>query len=629
MLQKFFTLYTRIDILYILISCKVVFFIKMFDILKSGEYFRGQLMEVNLERGGAFLLTDANAKNAFVPEDFSDEQRQFAETTDEFIKKEVLPDLDRMEQQDFSLVLAKLRRCADLGLFLIDVPEDYGGMELDKVTSMLLAEKIAPAGSFSITYGGQTGIGLLPLVYYGTDEQKRRYLEKLTSGQWVGAYALTEPNSGSDALSARTTATLTKDGRHYVLNGVKQFITNAGFASLFTIFAKIDGQHFSAFLVEKGYAGFTIGEEEKKMGLKGSSTTQLFLDNVMVPVENLLGEPGKGHKIAFNVLNIGRLKVAATAGGMAKGAFAEAAGYASERKQFGRIIGEFGAIKEKLADMTAAIFASDSVVYRVAGMLDTRIATLERGGPDYYERYQKAIEEYAIECAVAKVFCTDVLAGVVDEVVQIHGGYGYVTEYAAERYYRDERIQRIFEGTNEINRILVPTLLFRRSESAVINIAAAIEKARTDIKYGEAIDSGSGIFGQELKLLANLKNLFLTLLESADQAREIQEVMLAVADMIISIFALESVILRVGKVYPAASEKRKTLLAAVLKVVAFAQTGHYYLAAARCSAYLLKGEAIIEHHLLAARLTAYPVEGLLEAKQVLADEAKDSGKFFL
>lgn len=586
-------------------------------------------MEKNLARGGDFLLTDTTGKYIFSPEDFSDEQRQFAETTEEFIKKEVLPDLDRMEQQDFDLVVAKLRRCAALGLFLVDVPEDFGGLELDKVTSMLLAEKIAPAGSFSITYGGQTGIGLLPLVYYGTAEQKQRYLNKLTSGEWVAAYALTEPNSGSDALSAKTTAVLTADGRHYVLNGVKQFITNAGFADLFTIFAKIDGVHFSAFLVEKSYAGFTIGDEEKKMGLKGSSTAPLFLDHVMVPVENLLGEVGKGHKIAFNVLNIGRLKVAATAGGMAKGAFAAAAVYAIERKQFGRTIGDFGAIKEKLADMAAAIFASDSVVYRVAGMLDVRIAALERSGADYYERYQKAIEEYAIECAIAKVFCTDMLAGVADEALQLHGGYGYISDYAVERYYRDERIQRIFEGTNEINRILIPTLLFRRSETGIYDLSAMIEAARTEIRYGEVTSSSGGLFRLEFRLLANLKRLFLTLLGSADQARDTQEVMLAVADMVISIFAMESVILRVGKGFDTASTGRKELLEAVLKVVFFEQANQFYLAAGRCSAYLLKGEAIIEQHMLAARLTGYPVEGLLEAKQRLAEAAKDSGKFFL
>ncbi len=584
-------------------------------------------MEDKLAQGGEFLLTGTAMKSFFSPEDFSVEQRQFADTTDEFIKKEVLPDLDRMEQQDFELVVAKLRRCAELGLFLVDVPEDFGGMELDKVTSMLLAEKIAPGGSFSITYGGQTGIGLLPLVYYGTNDQKRRYLDKLTSGAWIAAYALTEPNSGSDALSARTTAVLTPDGRHYVLNGVKQFITNAGFADLFTVFAKIDGTHFSAFLVEKGFAGFSVGEEEHKMGLKGSSTAQIFLDHVKVPVDNLLGEPGKGHKIAFNVLNIGRLKVAATAGGMAKGAFAEAAVYVTERKQFGRMIGDFGAIKEKLADMSAAIFTSDSVVYRVAGMLDTRIASLDRNGTDYYERYQKAIEEYAIECAIAKVFCTDMLAGVVDEVVQIHGGYGYICDYAAERYYRDERIQRIFEGTNEINRILIPTLLLRRSESGIFSLHEHVEAARVEIRYGEASCIFDELFPLEFRLLANLKNLFLTLLGISEPCKDVQEIMLAVADMSISIFALESVLLRGKKGFTAASSRRKELLSAVLKVVSFEQASRFNLAAGRCSAYLMKGEAIIEQHMIAARLTAYPVEGLLDAKQLLAETAKESGKY--
>jgi alkylation response protein AidB-like acyl-CoA dehydrogenase len=363
------------------------------------------------------------------------------------------------------------------------------------------------------------------------------------------------------------------------------------------------------------------------MGLKGSSTAQIFLDHVKVPVENLLGEQGKGHKIAFNVLNIGRLKVAATAGGMAKGAFAEAAVYVTERKQFGRNIGDFGAIKEKLANMSAAIFASDSVVYRVAGMLDTRITLLDRNCVDYYERYQKAIEEYAIECAIAKVFCTDMLAGVVDEVVQVHGGYGYVREYAAERYYRDERIQRIFEGTNEINRILIPTLLLRRSESGIFDLPAQVEAARIEIRYGEASSTFDDLFPLEFRLLANLKNLFLTLLGVSASCKDVQEIMLAVADMSISIFALESVLLRGKKVFTAASSRRKELLAAVLKVVSFEQASRFNLAAGRCSAYLLKGEAIIEQHMIAARLTAYPVEGLLEAKQLLAEEAKESGRF--
>jgi alkylation response protein AidB-like acyl-CoA dehydrogenase len=583
-------------------------------------------MEGKLARGGEFLLTEAVGTSIFTPEEFSSEQRQIAETTEEFVQKELLPDLDRIEGQDFVLVVEKMRRCADLGLFLADVPEEYGGLELDKATSMLLAEKMAPAGSFSITYGGQTGIGVLPLVYYGTPAQKERYLEKLTSGEWIAAYALTEPDCGSDPLSARTTATLASDGRHYVLNGVKQFITNAAFADLFTVFAKIDGELFSAFLVEKGFVGLSVGAEEKKMGLKGSSTAQVILQDVRVPVENLLGEPGKGHKIAFNVLNIGRVKVAATATGMAKGAFAEAAAYAGERKQFGRVIGEFGAIQEKLADMTAAIFASESVVYRITGLLDERIATLDRAGADYYERYQQAIEEYAGECAIAKVFCTDILADVVDEVVQVHGGYGYIADYPAERYYRDERIQRIFEGTNEINRILIPTLLFRRSDNGSIDLRGKLG-AQAEMTEGSEDVGAQGNFGPEFVLVANLKKLFLAVLGDVGQAREPQEVLLALADMIIGIFALESVVLRADKVFAAASGKKKELLKAVVRSAAFERAGRFQLAASRCGAYAVKGDRLKVLQKAIPRLCAYPAEGLLVEKQLLAEAAKESGKY--
>jgi alkylation response protein AidB-like acyl-CoA dehydrogenase len=585
-------------------------------------------MSDQLPKGGEFLLTDALASAGFSPEDFSSEQRQIAETTEDFVKKEILPEMDRMEGQDFALVVEKMRRCADLGLFLVDIPEEFGGLELDKATSMLLAEKMGPAGSFSITYGGQTGIGSLPVVYYGTTEQKERYLGKLTSGEWIGAYALTEPDCGSDPLSARTTAVLSEDGRHYVLNGIKQFITNAAFAELFTVFAKIDGKLFSAFLVEKGYAGFSVGPEEKKMGLKGSSTAQVLLQDVRVPVENLLGEPGKGHKIAFNVLNIGRLKVAATAIGMAKGAFTEAAAYAGERKQFGRPIGDFGAIREKLADMTAATYASESVVYRVAGLLDERIATLDRSGSNYYERYQKAIEEYAGECAIAKVFCTDILADVVDEVVQVHGGYGYVSEYPAERYYRDERIQRIFEGTNEINRILIPTLLLRRAENGILALHERAGAAREEIR-GTGMEGieGEGLFAGEFALLGNLKQLVLAILEASWTARESQEVLLALADLVIGIFALESVILRAKKAYPGASSRKRELLEAVVKVAAFERAVRFHLAASRCNAYALEGSEMASMQQAIGRLSTYRQEGLLGSKQLLAKAAMEAKNY--
>jgi alkylation response protein AidB-like acyl-CoA dehydrogenase len=582
----------------------------------------------NLLKGGEFLLTEAVGADLFTPEDFTTEQRQIAETTEAFVNNEIFPDLERMEEQDFPLVIEKMCRCAELGLFLVDIPEEYGGLELDKATSMLVAEKLGPTGSFAITCTGQTGIGSLPLVYYGSNEQKSKYLEKLTTGEWIGAYCLTEPDCGSDPLSARTTATLSDDGSCYILNGVKQFITNAAFADLFTVFAKIDGQQFTAFLVERDMVGLSIGNEEKKMGLKGTSTAQVVLENVRVPVGNLLGEAGKGHKIAFNVLNIGRLKLSATVTGAAKGAFAEAASYATERKQFGQQLADFGAIREKLADMAGGLFAAESVLYRGAGLLDERIALLEHGGEDYYERYQKAIEEYAGECAIAKVFCTKVLAHVTDESVQIHGGYGYIKEYPIERYYRDERINRIFEGTNEINRLLITSLLFRRAESGSLELWGKVHAAEAE-QHSEGIEEAGGAtpFGSEYYLLARLKKLFLLLLGNLGEHRSEQEVQLALGDVAIGIFALESSILRADKVLVGASERKRRLLQAVVKTAAFDLTAQVQSAAVRCAAYTVEGNALSGLQKIIARLTEYPVSGLLEAKQQLAAAATESGVY--
>ncbi|HBA89681.1 MAG TPA: acyl-CoA dehydrogenase [Geobacter sp.] len=584
-------------------------------------------MGSNLAKGGEFLLADAVGTAIFVPEQFTTEQKQIAETTEEFMKNEIWPNIDRIEDKDFGFIVEKMKQCADLGLFLTEVPEEYGGLELEKTTNMLMIEKVAPVASFVMAFGGHTGIGILPLVYYGSADQKERYLGKLASGEWIGAYALTEPDCGSDPLSSRTTAVLSADGSHYVLNGTKQFITNSSFAHLFTVFAKIDGKQFSAFLVEKDFEGFSVGAEEKKMGLKGSSTTQLVLQDVKVPVENLLGEAGKGHKIAFNVLNVGRLKVATQTLGMAKGAFGESASYAGERKQFGKAIGEFGAIKEKLADMTAAIFASESVVYRVAGLLDQRLATLDHGGADYYERYQKAIEEYAAECAIAKVFCSEQLDFVVDEAVQIHGGYGYIAEYAVERYYRDSRIQRIFEGTNEINRILIPTMLLRKAEGGILDFRSGIAEAQAELAEGTETANFREPFDRELALIADQKKLFLSMFAEAEQSKESQEVMMALADMVIAIFALESVVVRARKVFASASEKKRELLIAVVKVAAFERGAQFQAAGLRFCAYTQEGNRLLAMQKGIVRVGAYPGEGLLGAKQLLAGAAREAGKY--
>ncbi|HSG94183.1 MAG TPA: acyl-CoA dehydrogenase family protein, partial [Afifellaceae bacterium] len=388
-------------------------------------------MSKKILKGGEYLIAETDCADVFTPEDFSDEQRAIAATTEQFVEKEILPHVDEIEQQNFELVVAGMKQCGELGLLMIDAPEEYGGLELDKATSMLVGEKIASSGAFSVAYAAHTGIGTLPLVYYGTKAQKDQYLEKIITGEWLSAYCLTEPGSGSDALGVQSTAVLAADGKHYILNGTKQFITNGSFADLFTIFVKIDKEHFTAFLVEKTFDGLVVGNEEHKMGIKGSSTTQIILDNCKVPVENVLGEIGKGHKIAFNVLNVGRFKLGACVAGAAKYALREGLKYANERKQFGKSIGSFGAIQEKIADLSADIFASESLVYRLAGLLDDKLATIDKSVENYYEEYQKGIEDYSAECAIAKVFCSDVLARTVDEVVQIHGGYGFVSEYPA------------------------------------------------------------------------------------------------------------------------------------------------------------------------------------------------------
>ncbi|MBI5419031.1 MAG: acyl-CoA dehydrogenase family protein [Deltaproteobacteria bacterium] len=584
-------------------------------------------------KGGEYLVAEVARDDVFTPEDFSEEQMQLAETTEQFVAGEVLPNVEKLENHDFALMVRLLRRAGELGLLMIDAPEEYGGLELSKATSMLAAEKISPYGGFAVAFSAHTGIGTLPLVFYGTKAQKEKYLGKLITGEWIAAYCLTEPNSGSDALGAKATAALSPDGKYYLLNGTKQFITNGSFADLYTVFAKIDGKHFTAFLVERTFEGVAPGAEEKKMGIKGSSTTPLILEDAKVPVENVLGEIGKGHKIAFNALNVGRLKLGANVTGAAKGAFAEGVKYANLRKQFGVPIGTFGAIKEKIADMAAALFASESLVYRLAGMIDDRLATIDKGTPDYYEAYQQGIEEYAIECAIAKVFCSDVLARVVDEVVQIHGGYGFIQEYPAERCYRDERINRIFEGTNEINRILVPGILLKRALKGEIPLQReamkAIEAMMTP-SFDEA--DGSVPFAAEKALLSNLKSAFLVVAGAAarkymDRIKDEQEILLALADAAINIFAVESTVLRAEKILGGASEGRKSALAAAVKVFAFHAAEEVSKAAKKAAFYAEEGDNLTMLLGGIRRFTKYDASGLLQAKRTLAEIALEAERY--
>ncbi len=590
-------------------------------------------MAEKILNGGEYLIAETPCEDVFTPEDFTDEQRQMGETTEQFVAGEIAPHIEEIDKQNFDIVIAGMKKCGELGLLMMDAPEEYGGLELDKASTMLVSEKISFGGSFSVAYSAHTGIGTLPLVYYGTAAQKDKYLEKITSGEWCAAYCLTEPGSGSDALGAQASAVLSDDGKHYILNGTKQFITNGGFAELYTIFAKIDKQHFTAFLVEKSFPGLIVGPEEKKLGIKGSSTTQIILDNCKVPVENLLGEKGKGHKIAFNVLNIGRFKLGAGVTGASKMALAEGIKYANERKQFNTPISQFGAISQKIADLTAHIFASESLVYRLAGLLDDKIATIEKGIDNYYDEYLKGIEEYASECGIAKVFCSEVLAKTVDEVLQIHGGYGFVADYPAERFYRDERINRIFEGTNEINRLLIPGMILRKAMKGELPLQAKAMKAFESLMTPsfEELDD-SILFVKEKALITNLKTLFLILSGAGvqkfmDKLANEQEILMAAADIAIQIFALESTVLRAEKNFAKVSASKQEVLQAAVKIFAFDASESAGSAARKGAFFIEEGDTLTMILSGIRRFAKYDATGLLVAKRTLAKAACEAEKY--
>src|SRR5579863_3797998 len=446
-------------------------------------------------RGGSFLIEERLPCDIFTPEDFTDQHSLIAQTAEEFANKEIVPNIDKMEHKDFSITRELVRKAGELGLSGVDVPEQYGGMEMDKVTSAIIADRIAKYGGFSTTWGAHTCIGTLPIVYFGTEEQKKKYLPGLASGQTIGAYALSESSSGSDALNCRTQAKLSADGKYYLLNGEKMWITNAGFADLFIVFAKVNGDKFTAFIVERNYPGFAVGAEEHKMGIRGSSTCPLILTECKVPIENVLGEIGKGHHIAFNVLNVGRFKLGAGSIGAARTSLENAIAYAKQRKAFGKVIADFGLVREKLANMAAGIFTGEAMAYRTVGMID---AATEQLGDAHNDMAQarKIFDEYAVECSILKVWGSEFIDYVVDETVQIYGGYGFVEEYPAERAYRDSRINRIFEGTNEINRLVITGFLLKRAISGQLPLMGAIKKLMDEVLSGTRNDMTEGLLAQ-------------------------------------------------------------------------------------------------------------------------------------
>lgn len=510
-------------------------------------------------RGGMFLIDDARNSSIFTPEDLNEEHRMIAKTAEDYVAGEVVPVIDDLEEKKEGLMASLIKGAGELGLLSADVPEAYEGMGLDTISSILITEKVAKGASYAVGHSAHTGIGTLPIVYFGNEDQKRKYLPDLASGEKLAAYALTEPGAGSDALASKTKAVLNDKGTKYILNGEKMFITNAGFADLFVTYAKIDGEHFTAFIIDADSPGLSLGAEEEKMGIKGSSTRSVIFENCEVPVENVLGEIGKGHRVAFNILNIGRYKLAAAAVGAAKEAVAVTVKYAKERQQFNKSLVEFGLIQAKIADMTTKLYVAESMVYRTAGLIDNVLSGLDPNAEDAGQAATNAISEYAMECSINKIFGSEVADFIVDEAVQIHGGYGFIQEYPVERMYRDSRINRIFEGTNEINRLLIPATLLRKATKGEIPLMAAAQKLMGEL-IGMMPEAPEGVLGVEFAKLANMKKMFLMTAGTAVQKlgmklQDEQEILAALADQVIEIFALDSALARAKKAVETSGEE--------------------------------------------------------------------------
>lgn len=528
--------------------------------------------EVKTRRtGGSFLIETTDPADVFTPEDFSEEAQLLGKTTLDFIRQEVEPQLDDLESMKEGLLPELLKKAGEIGLLSTDIPEEWGGLGVPKTSTMLLVESLARGGSFNVGHGAHTGIGTLPIVYYGTEAQKKQWLPKLATGEALAAYALTEQSSGSDALAAKATAKL--DGDEWVLNGEKMFITNAGFADLFIVFAKIDGEQFTAFLVPADAPGVSTGAEEHKMGIKGSSTRALVLQDARIPKDNLLGEPGKGHHIAFNILNVGRFKLAAGAVGGAKLTIEESVQYATDRQQFGRPLTGFPLIQGKLAQMAALTFASDSALYRTAGLLDEAIERVDKSAEDSDRKTIEAIGEHSIECSILKVLASEALDTCVDECVQIFGGYGYVSDYPAERMYRDARINRLYEGTNEINRMVIVGMLLKAATKGTLPLFAAAKGVQEDVLsvsgLGETFDSEDFSDAADLVERAKKATLLVAGVAAMKYGKDLeheQEVLAWVADMVIETFAVESAVLRAKKML-AGGEKELPMVRGMVQIL--------------------------------------------------------------
>jgi alkylation response protein AidB-like acyl-CoA dehydrogenase len=585
-------------------------------------------------KGGSFLIEARSPGDVFTPEDTTDQHKLIAQTAQEFIDQEIVPRTQEIEDKEPGVLRELLRKAAELGLSTTDVPQRFGGLELDKISSIIVSEKMAGNGSWAATVGAQAGIGILPIAFFGTDEQKAKYVPKLASAEWVGAYSLSEASSASDALNVKTRAVLSPDGKHYILNGTKMWVTNGGIADLYVVFAKVDGEKFTAFIVERGFAGVSAGAEEHKMGIRGSSTTPLNLENVPVPVENLLGEVGKGHLIAFNILNMGRLKLGAGCVGACKYLLLESLKWAKEREAFGRRIADFGLIKEKLGEMVARTFAVESISYRTAGMIDSRLERIDQGAPTAPKQIMGALQEYAVECSILKVMGTETLDYVTDETVQIFGGYGFSSDYEVERSYRDHRVNRIFEGTNEINRLLIIDILMKRSMKGQLALIPAASKLLDEILGTEPEEElqDDQPLGEETKLVEGAKKVALlvagsVLARSMIALEQEQEVIGALSDLVMDVYAMESTLLRTSKKLSASAPETWAAEVAAARVFLYDACDRMEVGACRALARLDEGDALRTQLAVLRRFLRRTPPDTIELRRRVADRALELNRY--
>lgn len=588
-------------------------------------------------QGGAFLIESRTPGSIFTPEDLSDQQRLIAQTAEEFVGQEIVPRLKEIEQKQPGLLRELLKKAADLGLCATDVPERYGGLDLDKVSSIIVSEKMARDGAWAATIGAQSGIAILPIVLFGTEEQKAKYVRRLASVEWVGAYCLSESGSGSDALHCKTRAVLNPDGKHYILNGTKMWTTNGGIADVYIVFARVDGEHFTAFIVERASPGVEPGAEEHKMGIRGSSTTPVVFENVCVPVENVLGEIGKGHRIAFNILNMGRLKLGAGCIGGSKILMTPAIQWAKERQAFGRPIAGFGLIKEKLGQMVERIYAAESMSFRTAGMIDARIGEAENSSATNDTRSQPALaalQEYAVECSILKVTGTECLDRVTDETVQIFGGYGFSADYEVERTYRDQRVNRIYEGTNEINRLLIIEMLLRRSMKGELALIPAAQKVLDRALDAPSFDGeeSDGPLAAEARMVEGAKQAALLMAGGAAQRfgqtlSEEQEVIGALSNLVIEIYAMESSLLRASKRVLRNPPEAARPHCDAARCFIHGAADRIEMEARRVLPRVAEGDALRAQSALLRRLLKHSPADTIALKRRLADRAVELGRY--